>query len=94
MKIIWKLLKLIAISIYVFIGVFVAGFVASSTTNAINLETLDLRYSLIAKDSSVYALCVTGAVLVVPPVLHVIQRYVWPVLRLIGLKIRYFFHGY
>lgn len=94
MKIIWKLLKLITISIYVFVGVFLAGFVASCTRNAINLETLDLRYSLIAKHAAVYAFCATGAALVVPPVLHVIQYYVWPVLRFIGLKIRYFFHGY
>ena len=94
MKIILTLLKLITVSIYVFTGVFISGFVASSTASAINLETLDLRYSLIAKDSAVYALCATGAALVVPPVLHAIQHYVWPVLRLIGLKIRYFFHGY
>lgn len=94
MKFIWLILKLITASLYVFIVVFGAGFVGSSTANAINLETFDLNYSSIAKDSAVYAICATGATLVVPPFLYLIQHYVWPVLKLIGLKIRYFFHGY
>ena len=94
MKYIRLILRLITVSLYVFLVVFGSGFVGSSTANAINLETLNLNYSLIAKDSAVYALCATAATLVVPPVLYLIQHYVWPVLKFIGLKIRYFFHGY
>jgi uncharacterized membrane protein len=70
----------------VFLVVFGSGFVGSSTANAINLETLNLNYSLIAKDSAVYALCATGATLVVPPVLYLIQHYVWPVLKFVGFE--------
>lgn len=94
MKYIRLILRLITVSLYVFLVVFGTGFVGSSTANAINLETLNLNYSLIAKDSAVYALCATGATLVVPPVLYSIQHYVWPVLKFISLKIRFFFHGY
>lgn len=93
-KFFWLILKLITASLYVFLVVFSSGFVGSNTAKAINLETLNLNYGLIAKDSAVYAICATGATLVVPPVLYVIQHYVWPVLKFIGLKIRYFFHGY
>lgn len=92
MKYIRLILKLITASLYVFLVVFGSGFVGSSTASAINLESLNLNYSLIAKDSAVCALCATGATLVVPPALY--QYYVWPVLKFIGLKIRYFFHGY
>ena len=71
MKYIWLILKLITASLYVFLVVFGSGFVGSSIANAINLETLNLNYSLIAKDSAVYAFFATGATLVVPPVLYV-----------------------
>lgn len=94
MKSIRLILKLIAASFYVFAVVFVSGFVGSSTASAINFETLNLNYALIAKNSAVYAICATGATLVVPPALYLIQHYVWSVLKFIGLKIRYFFHGY
>ena len=94
MKYIRLILRLITVSLYVFLVVFGSVFVGSSTANAFNLETLNLNYSLIAKDSAVYALCATGATLVVPPVLYLIQHYVWPVLKFVGLKIRFFFHGY
>lgn len=94
MKSIRLILKLIAASFYVFAVVFVSGFVGSSTASAINFETLNLNYALIAKNSAVYAICATVATLVVPPALYLIQHYVWPVLKFIGLKIRYFFHGY
>lgn len=94
MKYIRLILRLLTVSLYVFLVVFGSGFVGSSTANAFNLETLNLNYSLIAKDSAVYALCATGATLVVPPVLYLIQHYVWPVLKFVGLKIRFFFHGY
>ena len=94
MKYIRLILRLITVSLYVFLVVFGSGFVGSSTANAFNLETLNLNYSLIAKDSAVYALYATGATLVVPPVLYLIQHYVWPVLKFVGLKIRFFFHGY
>lgn len=94
MKSIRLILKLIAASFYVFAVVFVSGFVGSSTASAINFETLNLNYALIAKNSAVYSICATGATLVVPPALYLIKHYVWPVLKFIGLKIRYFFHGY
>lgn len=94
MKYIRLIFTLMTASLYVFLVVFCSGFVGCSTANAINHETLNLNYTLIAKDSAVYALCATGATLVVPPVLYLIQHYGWPMLKFIGLKIRYFFHGY
>ena len=94
MKYIRLIFTLMTASLYVFLVVFGSGFVGCSTANAINHEILNLNYTLIAKDSAVYALCATGATLVVPPVLYLIQHYGWPMLKFIGLKIRYFFHGY
>jgi hypothetical protein len=88
------LLKKILGLLYIFIAVFISCFTAICVMAAIKFHTVALDYADIAKDSAVRGLCYAGAVAVVLPTFYCIQHYIWPVLKFIGLKIRYFFHGY
>ena len=78
----------------VFIVTFVATFTGSSVTNALDHYSFDISYGYLARNSTVYGLCTVFVVAIVLPGMYIVKKYVWPVLKFLGLKIRYFFHGY
>lgn len=56
--------------------------------------SFNIDFAELARKSTIYGLCTMFAVVVVLPSSYIIQHYLWPVLKFMGLKIRYFFHGY
>jgi hypothetical protein len=73
---------------------FVSTVASIIVTSVITRRTFNLPYPGIIKESAVYGLCVIFAVVTVYPSIFIIKRYIWPALKFVGLRIRYFFHGY
>jgi len=80
--------------VVVFLSVFLSGFVGVSVGQMVKYQTLSLSYREIAGNCALYGLCVLFAIILVLPAMYIIPRYIWPLLRNVGLKIRLFFHGY
>lgn len=97
-----KLLGFIILGIYVFLvsfgGTFAASVAAAATRQVLDESRMPRfsseQFGAIAKSSAVYGLCVVSAVVVVSIGTVMLKKFIWPTLKYIGLKIRYFFHGY
>ncbi|AIR66998.1 hypothetical protein LH86_18500 [Cedecea neteri] len=89
-----KIINIIYGLIVIFLSVFGAGFTGNSVISWIHYWSFDIDYSEIATNSAVYGICCIFAVVVTLPSMYAAKHYVWPALRFIGLKVRYFFHGY
>jgi len=97
-----KLLGFIILGIYIFFVSFCGTFAASAATAATRQVLDECRMpqfsseqlGAIAKSSAIYGLCLVWAVVVVSIGTVLLKKFIWPALRFLGLKIRYFFHGY
>lgn len=93
-----KLIKLTLIFIikliYVFITLFITGLVMRMTSGVINDNVAMLDMNQIAKNSALHGLFAVAAIGIGLPAFYAIEHWIWPALKYIGLKIRYFFHGY
>nr|WP_154927765.1 hypothetical protein [Pantoea agglomerans] len=97
-----KLLGFIILGIYVFFvsfgGTFAASVAAAATRQVLDESRMPRfsseQFGAIAKSSAVYGLCVVWAVVVVSIGTVMLKKFIWPTLKYVGLKIRYFFHGY
>lgn len=94
MKFIKLTLVFIIKLVYVFITFFITGLVMRLMSGVIDDNVSMLNMDQIAKNSALHGLFAVIAIAVGLPGFYVVKHWIWPALKYIGLKIRYFFHGY